>query len=67
MHSLLGKATSRIIYDIDRFRRTGEPPFAATIVRETHNADLKEESIKTSGQLQLFRRLRARDPEEDPG
>ena len=42
MHDLLGKATSRIIYDTDRFRRTGEPPFAATIARETHNADLKE-------------------------
>lgn len=42
MHDLLGKATSRIIYDTDRFRRTGEPPFAATIARETHNADLQE-------------------------
>ncbi len=42
VHDLLGKATSRIIYDIDRFRRLGEPQFGATIVRETHNSDLKE-------------------------
>jgi RHS repeat-associated protein len=41
MHDLLGKATSRIIYDIDRFWRTGEPPFAATIARETHTFDLE--------------------------
>ncbi len=40
MHDLLGKATSRIIYDIDRFWRTGEPPFAATIARETHTFNL---------------------------
>ncbi len=42
MHDLLGKATSRIIYDIDRFWRTGEPPFAATIARETHTFVLQE-------------------------
>lgn len=42
MHDLLGKATSRIIYDIDRFKRTGEPPFTATIARETHTFDLRE-------------------------
>ncbi len=42
MHDLLGKATSRIMYDTDRFRRTGEPPFAATIARETHSTDLQE-------------------------
>ncbi|PWB49646.1 MAG: toxin [Candidatus Methanoperedenaceae archaeon] len=41
VHELLGKATSRIIYDIDRFKRTGEPPFAATITRETHASDLQ--------------------------
>jgi RHS repeat-associated protein len=43
MHDLLGKSTSRIIYDIDRFWRTGEPPFAATIARETHTFDLQGE------------------------
>ncbi len=40
VHDLLGKATSRIIYDLDRFGRRGEPPFAATIARETHDSDL---------------------------
>src|SRR5204863_6029447 len=33
---LLGKATTRVVYDLDRFRRCGQPPFAATIERETH-------------------------------
>ena len=36
VHDLLRKATTRIIYDLDRFKRSGEPPFAATIARETH-------------------------------
>lgn len=40
VHDLLKKATSRIIYDIDRFKRLGEPPFAAAIARETHSTDL---------------------------
>ncbi|KAH0545319.1 hypothetical protein FGG08_000618 [Glutinoglossum americanum] len=34
--SLLQKATTRIVYDIDRFQRAGQPPFAAAMVRETH-------------------------------
>lgn len=48
--NLLVKATTRIVYDIDRFQRTSaanptdptqwEPVFAATIVRETHVSDL---------------------------
>lgn len=33
---LLGNATSRTVYDIDRFRRTGQPGFAAELARETH-------------------------------
>jgi RHS repeat-associated protein len=33
---LLAKATTRIVYDLDRFSRSGEPPFAATLARETH-------------------------------
>ena len=33
---LLGKATTRIVYDLDRFNRCGQPPFAATLARETH-------------------------------
>jgi RHS repeat-associated protein len=34
--SLLGDATTRIIYDLDRFMDDLKPPFAATISRETH-------------------------------
>jgi RHS repeat-associated protein len=49
-HDLLSNATTRIVYDLDRFRHTRkahprdpgrwEPPFAATIARETHVSDL---------------------------
>jgi hypothetical protein len=39
-HDLLQGATTRIIYDLDRFKRIGEPPFAATLARETHVSDL---------------------------
>ena len=39
---VLGKATTRIIYDRDRFKRLGEPPFAASIARETHVSDLQQ-------------------------
>ena len=42
-HELLGGATTRIVYDLDRFMRTGEPPFAATIARETHISDLRDD------------------------
>jgi hypothetical protein len=37
--SLLGKATTRIVYDLDRFNRCGQPPFAAALARETHFAE----------------------------
>jgi RHS repeat-associated protein len=37
--SLLGKATTRAVYDPDRFRRCGQPPFAAMLARETHFQD----------------------------
>lgn len=37
--SLLENATSRFVYDLERFRRCGEPPFAASLVRETHVSD----------------------------
>jgi hypothetical protein len=40
--TLLGKATTRILYDLDRYLRTGQPPFAATLARETHLHDLAE-------------------------
>lgn len=38
--SLLGKTTTRIVYDMGRFQRTGQPPFAATLTRETHVHEL---------------------------
>lgn len=34
--SLLGRTTTRIVYDFDRYLRAGQPPFAATLARETH-------------------------------
>jgi RHS repeat-associated protein len=40
VHNLLGSATTRIVYDLTRYMRLGEPPFAATIARETHIRDL---------------------------
>ena len=40
-HDLLANATTRIVYDLERFKRLGEPPFAATIARETHVSDLQ--------------------------
>lgn len=41
--TLLAQATSRIIYDLGRFRRIGKPPFAATLARETHVSDLLQD------------------------
>ena len=37
--TLLGKATTRIVYDLGRYQRAGQPPFAATLARETHFHD----------------------------
>src|SRR5205085_7529211 len=42
VQDLLGTATTRIVYDLDRFQRLGEPPFAATIARETHVSELQQ-------------------------
>ena len=36
---LLGKATTRIVYDLDRFHRCAQPPFASALARETHFFD----------------------------
>ena len=36
---LLKGATSRFVYDLDRYRRCGQPPFAATLLRESHVSD----------------------------
>ena len=37
--SLLGKATTRIVYDLERYQRADQPPFAAMLARETHFHD----------------------------
>jgi RHS repeat-associated protein len=37
--ALLSKATTRIVYDLERYHRVGQPPFAATLTRETHFHD----------------------------
>jgi RHS repeat-associated protein len=46
----LGSATTRIIYDVDRYYLTGNPdrpPYAATIARETHVSDpVPEDGLK---------------------
>ncbi len=45
---LLGNATTRIVYDLDRFTRGGNattPIFAATIARETHVSDLRQGEV----------------------
>ena len=36
---LLGKATTRIVYDLGRFHRCAQPPFASLLARETHFFD----------------------------
>ncbi len=36
----LKNASTRIMYDLDRFQRSGDPPFACTIARETHLSDM---------------------------
>ncbi|EKU98243.1 RHS repeat-associated core domain protein [Leptolyngbya sp. PCC 7375] len=36
---LLGTATTRIIYDVERYQNTGQPAVAATLARETHVSD----------------------------
>jgi RHS repeat-associated protein len=37
--SLLGQATTHTVYDLDRYQRSGQPPIAATLARETHVFD----------------------------
>jgi RHS repeat-associated protein len=37
--ALLGKATTRVVYDMGRYQRAAQPPFAATLARETHFHD----------------------------
>jgi RHS repeat-associated protein len=49
-HDLLANATTRTVYDVERFMRIGEAPFAATIARETHVSDL---STGSTSRLQI--------------
>ena len=44
--TFLGTATTRTVYDLDRFARTGQPALAATLVRETHLYDPGGDSTK---------------------
>ena len=37
---LLGNATARIVYDVERYSTLRKPVFAATLARETHMSDL---------------------------
>ncbi|MFL9966301.1 SpvB/TcaC N-terminal domain-containing protein [Paraburkholderia sediminicola] len=41
-HRVLGHATTRVLYEADRYRHSGKPAFGATILRETHVSDLAE-------------------------
>jgi YD repeat-containing protein len=50
---LLGTATTRILYDLDRYRREGQPVFAATLARETHqNEPLPPAGLKIQVSVQ---------------
>lgn len=68
---LLGNATSRIIYDVDRFRPVGGPGVAATLTRETHVSDLQP-SEETNIQVALaysdgFGRIIQQKVQAEPG
>jgi RHS repeat-associated protein len=49
---LLGEATTRIVYDVDRYVASQKPAFAATIARETHVSDLRP-GERTKTQISL--------------
>ena len=49
---LLGRATTRTVYDAERFLHSTGPAFAASIVRETHESDL-EEGQQTRTQVRI--------------
>lgn len=54
-HAIMAKATTRLVYDLERYRRTkhttldghetGEPNVVYTLARETHDADLAQDEI----------------------
>jgi RHS repeat-associated protein len=43
--ALLKSATTRFVYDLDRFSRCDEPPFSSTLLRETHLSDLIQGAV----------------------
>jgi len=46
-HDLLSRATTRIVYDVESFRETDNPVWAATLARETHASDsVTPEAVK---------------------
>jgi RHS repeat-associated protein len=58
--NLLGNATTRIVYDLERFARapstlsSPKPVYAATIVRETHVSDLAGQASKLQVSVSYF-------------
>ena len=76
--TLLQSATTRIVYDLDRFRLhpgsepTRPGPVAAGLcgdacARNPRQRPATAAGTQDSAQLFLLRRFRPRDPEEDPG
>ena len=71
-HRLLGAATTRLVYDLFAFQRTGatpepQPAVVATMARETHVADLAAGELEPgAARLRLLRRFRSRDPAKAP-
>jgi RHS repeat-associated protein len=68
---LLGNASGRVLYDVDRFRRSGEPGVAATLARETHVSDLETDD-ETDIQVSLafsdgFGRIIQQKVQAEPG
>jgi RHS repeat-associated protein len=58
VHKLLGKATTRVVYDLHRYRDTAssanpQPAFAATIARETHVANPSDNERSNSERPKL--------------
>ena len=71
--TLLDDATTRVVYDLTAYWREPDPAkkppaVAATLARETHASEpVPAGGLRIQAQLLLLRRLRPRDPEEDPG
>jgi RHS repeat-associated protein len=69
--TLLGNATTRIVYDMDRYRAMQQPIFAATLARETHMSDpLPPDELKVQVSLSYsdgFGREIQKKIEAEPG